>query len=280
VIGKIALGTVQFGLNYGITNQAGKTSEIEVESILKYANLRGIKMLDTAQAYGSSEEVIGKITCGQFEIVTKINPESNDFDVFSSINMSLDRLKIKQLYGVLFHSYRSAFGARKVFERLNDLKRDGKVKKVGFSVYSPSEIHSLIDLYGIPDLIQIPFNHIDRRFETIAKELHLKGVEIHARSIFLQGILLSQPQQIHSLFEPIHDYLYRLNSVFPDFSNRVGFLIEFVASLPYIDKVIFGVNDLSQLKFNLESLTGLSTSVVVDPPLVEDRVLLPYLWNL
>ena len=276
---KIALGTAQFGLDYGISNQQGQTEESEVKAILDFAASKGISLLDTAQAYGNSEEVLGKWHQNRFQIVTKINPERDNLDVEGLIQTSLTKLRVSSLYAVLFHSAFSAFNAPNVYAQLVDLREQKVINKMGYSVYSPEELMELIDKYGQPDLVQIPYSHLDRRFKSITAELHGLGVEIHSRSTFLQGLLFMNPDTLKPFFNPVKEYLEELEHTFPDKTERACFLLQYVIALPFIDRVVIGVNNSNQLKTNIDCIIKSVGNDTIDHPTLPEEILLPYLWN-
>lgn len=279
LIGKIALGTVQFGLDYGISNQAGQTSEQEVIELLNLANRLGLRLLDTAQAYGSSEEVIGRNHQGRFDIVTKINPNAKQTSAKVLVEESLIRLELRAIYGVLFHSAESALNNPKAYQELQSLKHKGVIKKIGFSVYKPKELELLIETFGQPDLVQVPFSHLDRRFEELLKKLHDRKVEIHTRSTFLQGLFFMEPMELKPFFEPVVQYLKTLRKEFSKQEELAGFLLSYVASRPFIDKVVLGVNNVEQLAQNVSSLTEKLEVYNFKVPQIQEDILLPYLWK-
>ncbi|MFT6324517.1 MAG: aryl-alcohol dehydrogenase-like predicted oxidoreductase [Halieaceae bacterium] len=279
LVKKIALGTVQFGLDYGISNQSGKTSEKEVVNLLNLAKSYGISLLDTAQAYGSSEEVIGRNHHERFDIVTKINPNLKQTSSKKLVEESLNRLELSAIYGVLFHSAESAFSNPKAYQDLQSLKSEGRIKKIGFSVYKPEELELLIDTFGQPDLVQLPFSHLDRRFEKLLIDLHESGVEIHTRSTFLQGLFFMNPEKLSPFFQPVKEYLKLLKNEFSNSKELAGFLLSYVVSRPFIDKVVLGVNNTQQLEENLSSLTTSFEPIELNVPEIQEDILLPYLWK-
>ena len=279
LVHKIALGTVQFGLDYGISNQEGKTNESEVKSILDLAASCGITLLDTAQAYGNSEEVVGKLHENRFQIVTKINPERDDENAGLLVQASLNKLQVQRIYAVMFHSAQSALNAPKVHRQLVALREQGLLHKIGYSVYRPEELLLLIEKYGDPDIVQIPFSHLDRRFVSIVTELHSVGVEIHSRSTFLQGLFFLNSDELMPFFNPVKDYLKELESQFLGRPERASFLLNFVVSRPFIDKVVVGVNDTRQLKVNIDGVLNTKDHFEIEQPAIAEEILLPYLWK-
>ena len=166
---KLALGTAQFGLDYGISNSQGKTSLKEVGKILELAQEQNITIIDTAQEYGNSESILGEIHENRFKIITKINPQVSSIKTIETVvEESLTNLKVNSVYGVLFHSPQTVISNPYMVEKIKLLKNEGKIEKFGYSVYFPNELEDLITKYGMPDIVQLPFNHLDTRFESIA----------------------------------------------------------------------------------------------------------------
>jgi aryl-alcohol dehydrogenase-like predicted oxidoreductase len=276
---KVAIGSVQFGLDYGISNHLGQSSRNEVKKILDFAAENQISLIDTAQSYGNSEDILGNLHDDRFDFVTKLSPaflkRQNTKEI---IKYSLERLRVKSIYGILFHDPESAFQAARVHQELNTLKEAGIVKKTGYSVYTPKELERLISKYGLPDIIQIPFSHLDRRFENFSIELKAKGVEIHTRSTFLQGLYFMNPNDLSDHFKQVKPYLNLIRKKLPDDNLIAGFLLNFVLSKSFIDKVVIGVNNVTQLKTNLNSFNKKSSNDMIEAPDVLDEILIPSLW--
>ena len=188
---KIILGTVQFGLDYGVSNKKGIPSNKELKEIFSLAENNGIFLLDTASGYGNAEKRIGDISNGNFKIITKISNIDNAQSIENQIKKSLFNLKSDFIYGCLFHNTNELLHNLFLWEELNKLKKLGLIKKIGVSLYHPKNLENLLSLKIIPDIIQIPFNIIDRRFEPYFERLNKLNIEIHVRSIFLQGLLIN-----------------------------------------------------------------------------------------
>lgn len=186
-MGKLVLGTVQFGLQYGV-NSVGRPSKKAVKDILAEAEKGGITTMDTSSAYGNSEEILGECitTDEDFKIVSKY--PKGKIPVGEMFNSSLKRLKVNQLYGYLLHHFEVYKNNPKVWDEFIALKDSGKVQKIGFSLYSPEELGFILKNQSPFDLIQVPFNIFDKKFLPYMKNLHEHGVEIHVRSTFLQGL--------------------------------------------------------------------------------------------
>lgn len=276
---KIALGTVQFGLDYGISNNTGKTSTEEVSKILDTAYSYGIDILDTAQAYGDSESIIGSYHGNRFKIITKINPTSGDKLLAKQlVEQSLKCLNLDKLYGVLFHNAISAIQNPRIVAELKELQVQGIIEKVGYSVYTPDELNELVKLYGRPDIIQIPFNLLDQRFEEIAQDLHNNGVEVHTRSTFLQGLFFKSTEELSEFFQPVIPYLEELKSTFPDEAKLARMLLSYSLSKDFIDCVVLGVNNDLQLQENLETSDTYLDDLPMQLNTIPENILLPYLW--
>lgn len=228
---KLCLGTVQFGLNYGISNKAGKVAFKEVEDILNYCNYQKINTIDTAQAYGESEKTLGHFNLSNFRVITKI---SND----RGIENSLENLKLSSLYGVLLHNENEI---DENWQKLVDYKSQRLVEKIGVSVYSPDKLSGIIDKYPI-DIVQLPLNILDQRFLSLLKRLKENNIEIFARSIFLQGLLLMDYCQISDYFNPIKPVLSKLPH------DKLGFALNFVKNIDEIDGIVFGITSKQELE--------------------------------
>lgn len=274
---KIILGTVQFGLQYGI-NSAGRPNGEAVRYILSEAAKGGICTLDTSSAYGNSEEILGEcITQGEnFKIVSKY--PKGIILVDEMFNTSLKRLKVNKLYGYLLHHFEVYKNNPKVWDEFVKLKDARKVQKIGFSLYSPDELEFILNRKSPFDLIQVPFNIFDKKFLPYMKELHEKGVEIHVRSTFLQGLFFMDRNALPNKLEPLRKYLLQLD----DYSSKTGLSISEIAlnynlQNPYIDGVLIGVDNVEQLQMNLASIKD--TPINLEIQVKEQELLNPVNWN-
>jgi aryl-alcohol dehydrogenase-like predicted oxidoreductase len=268
---KIAIGTVQFGVSYGVSNDGGQTSKHEVNKILQYAHDVGINTLDTASNYGCSEAVIGDFIQNNnnlldFDIVTKIpnfpGDSINDYNIcelIENFKLSCEKLGKIFIYGLHIHNCENLFlpGGDKLLREIEQLKIDGFIKKIGISVYNSDQIDRILDNFSI-DLIQIPINILDQRLVNSGHLSKLKhnDIEIHARSVFLQGLLLMPIENIDPWFDPIKKVLYRFNIEARKRNlSALQLAFGFVQNIPEVDKIIVGVNTLKQLKeiVNIES---------------------------
>jgi aryl-alcohol dehydrogenase-like predicted oxidoreductase len=279
IIHRIALGTVQFGLDYGISNAKGKTSLREVTEILNFARDQKITLLDTAAAYGNSEEVIGQCAGAEFQLVSKFIDSGDRKAVRTSLLTSLKKLKRQSLYAYLAHHANVLIEHPAYWEELLQLREDKLVKKIGYSLYTPAELEKLLQLNMIPDLVQIPFNLLDQRFFPYFKLLKEKSVEIHVRSAFLQGLLLMDSKNLGPFFNPVKPVIEKLIVQFPSVEGRAAALLLFCLQHAAIDKVVIGVNTKVQLERNLTSLRN-ETAIDKDFQIGElpEAILTPNQW--
>ena len=278
---KLALGTVQFGLDYGVTNQSGQVAIKEVGNILDLAKDNGIDTLDTASCYGNSEQILGKVGVDNYKVITKtISLENGISKVINGFYQSLNRLDQKQVEGLLIHNIKDIKDKQfdMLFSKLNELKQQGLIKKIGFSTYTPGQVDFLLENFDF-DLIQVPFNVFDTRLIQSGQlqALKSKGVEIHARSIFLQGVLLD--------FDNLSDYFLTWKAQFTEYQVMVknsglsllDYALNFVLSIQEIDRVLVGVNNEQQLREITLSLKGLDS---LEDYFINDMNLLnPSLWK-
>jgi len=253
---RLALGTVQFGLPYGIANQTGQVTRAEAKAMLQLAAVKGIDMLDTAIAYGESETCLGEAGTQEFKVITKLPlvPDScSDISgwVKQAVNASLSRLGVEQVYGVLLHRFDQLLGSNSValYEALQDLKSNGQVQKVGVSIYAPTDLDALAQGYHF-DIVQAPFNLIDQRLYKSGWLQRLKddGVEIHTRSAFLQGLLLMTQATIPQKFSPWANLWQTWHGWLADHAiSAVHASLAFPLSFPEIDRVVIGADSVSQL---------------------------------
>ena len=256
---RIALGTAQFGLSYGIANQAGQVSQLDAATMLKYAYSCGISTVDTAMVYGDSEICLGEIGVGNFNVITKlpaipdVTPAENVEDwVKVKVYESLDKLKTKKLYGLLLHEPSQLLKQFQVpiLTALSDLKSSGLIHKIGVSIYDAKELDAIFKIYQM-DLVQVPFNPFDRRILDsgwLSRLKHL-GVEVHVRSVFLQGLLLMpapkippQFSQWNGLMTKWHTWLSSCNI------SALEACLAFILSHREIEKVVVGANSLNHLR--------------------------------
>ncbi len=272
---KIGIGTVQFGMDYGISNTEGMTPALEVEKILQTAFINDITIVDTAKAYGESERVIGACDLQRFRVVSKFMPSIKHDSIETQLLDSLKKMRINSLYGFLAHRPDELLENLDDWKVLCDLKAKKLVKKIGFSLNEPRELDMLLNEGLIPDLIQVPYNYFDNRFERYMKELHGNGCEIHTRSTFLQGLFFCKPEELSEYFDEIKITLSNLQK---NYKTLGGELLMHILKKEYVDKVILGVENERQLIENLKSINFVKGLPILTERIPDD-ILIPSKWK-
>jgi len=260
---RLALGTAQFGLSYGVANRVGKVHPCEIDAILSCAKGAGVDTVDTAIAYGCSEENLGQYGVRRLKVISKLPPLPSSLDdvrkwVNDAIGNSLNRLRIDNLEGLLLHRSSDLVGhaGEQLNKALIEIKEKGLVKKIGVSIYDPHELEALFGRRQI-DLIQAPFNVLDRRILTSGwmMRLYNSGVEIHTRSAFLQGLLLSENLQRDPRFSKWGTLWFNWNRwLKKENLSPLQACLGFAMSRPEFHRVVVGVDTKIQLTEILDAL--------------------------
>lgn len=260
---KLALGTAQFGMQYGVANHAGQPSEVEVKEILQIASSHGINTLDTAIAYGDCEERLGRIGVPNWQIISKLPAFESDAsniyeEVRAVVHESLQRLGVERIYGLLLHRPEQLLekNGDALYRALEQVKKDGLVRKTGISIYDPASLEIILPSFNF-DLVQTPFSPFDQRVILSGWAARLKslGIELHVRSIFLQGLLLMQNGKRPNQFDRWSPLWTRWHEWLQDMHiTALQACLGFVASFPQIDRILVGVENTSQL---LEIVDGI-----------------------
>ena len=267
---KLVLGTAQLGLDYGIANKEGRPPEKEAFKIMKYAIENGILYFDTAHSYGNSEIIIGKFLNlhknykNKINIITKMpslkKEKLNEKNINNRFSESLNRLGQKSTYCYMVHDFNDIKNnCDKIAYSFAKLKKDDYIKKIGVSIYDKSQIKLLLKNFDF-DLIQIPINIFDQRLlmDDILVDLKKRGIEIYARSIFLQGLIFLDKNNLPSKFRAAKKYLEKLNDISLKFNlSKEEIALIFVNSICEIDKIVIGVEKIEQLKRNIKMLNNL-----------------------
>jgi uncharacterized protein len=256
---KLILGTVQMGLDYGINNNDGKISNQNSQLILKRAFELGIKTLDTAEVYGNAHQVIGdfhkKNRDCNFKIITKLPHDIKTDSIETKVLNYLKILFVSSIDVIMFHSFDSFQSNYNSLNTLNELKSEGLINNIGVSVYTNTQLESLLN-EDLITVVQLPFNVLDNfsvRGDLINK-LKEKGKIIHTRSAFLQGLFFKKITDNLSIVQALKSHLKTLNKI----AKKQGCSMEELA-LSYcikqnnIDNVIIGVDSISQLNANIKA---------------------------
>ncbi len=250
---KLSLGTAQFGLDYGINNVLKKLSYTQVEEILNLAFENNIRFLDTSPAYGDAELKIGALVNDNFNIISKFPFVSNAAALKSALFSSHEKLRTKKLYGYIAHNANNLIEIPQLWSTLSQLKEENRIQKIGYSVYTTDQLEKLLNIDLIPDLIQLPYSLLDRQFEKYFIKLKKLGVEIHVRSIFLQGLYFMNPDSLPAKLKSFHESLVELNKICNDLQTNLGMLaLNFVTNNQLVDRVLIGIDSKWQLIDNIE----------------------------
>ncbi|MED7787537.1 aldo/keto reductase [Francisella sp. 19X1-34] len=253
-ISKLSLGTVQFGLSYGVANKKGQPTQIDVDNIVDYVISKGVNCFDTAQAYGNSEEVLGKSLYGKNFIVSKVKSDVfiDNFD--DSMQSSLQKLNVESLFGLLLHDMEIFYHDYSLLQtKINLAKSKGYFKYFGVSIYSKEDFDIAIN-NDLIDMIQLPFNIFDQRAisEKWFERAREKNKLIFIRSIFLQGLLLMDSKHIPAKLDDARKYIYDLDKLCHNFNmTRLELSLAFVEALSQDSILLFGCDSLEQAQCNI-----------------------------
>jgi uncharacterized protein len=295
---KLVLGTVQFGLDYGINNFKGKPERQKSLEMLNYAYEAGIRNFDTAYAYGDAEEILGEFLhnnnfAEEIKIITKLKPniisehKGDPYDIIvKNLKESLKRLKRDYVDGYLFHTpaYVKDDNFVSVFKKL---KERGLVKNIGVSIYEEADAVYASNLPAI-DYIQIPYNIFDQRLDKadFFRQAKKNGKKVFARSAFLQGLFFMPEEKIPSYLASAKVYLKELDRIIGKYNlSRQQIALLFSLKNKNIDYVVFGVDNIKQLRENIKiagqniACEGCIQEVKERFDEVEKSIIFPSLWK-
>ena len=285
-ISEITLGTAQLGMEYGISNKIGKLSPVKATEILKIASSEGINCYDTARAYGNSEQVLGEFLKKESKnniVITKIpniNEESFE-ETYNQIRKNISKssfdLGINQIPICLLHEPTRIDKDDNMIRSIIKLKKEGLVKKIGISTYTPKEAKEFLDIPQL-DVIQIPLNIFDTRLihNNLLKELNNEKIMIFARSVYLQGLIGMEINQIPLFLEKAKPHIKNLKIITEEFKMNIREMaLTFVRDLEEISSVIIGIESPEQLHANIKFLNKKSLSIKVRDRLMDEFSNLP-----
>ncbi|MBF0119201.1 MAG: aldo/keto reductase [Desulfobacterales bacterium] len=290
----LVLGTVQLGIPYGIANSTGQPSQKVATSIIAEAWKNGICEFDTAQGYGISESVLG-IAFSELGINTKVrviskfNPQIDHLDqdaMLNAIEASIERLRISKLYGIMLHREELlSLWNKGLFEVLKKFVLTNKAERIGISVYTPEIAIEALQTDGI-DMIQIPANIFDRRFENagVFQLAEKKKKEVFIRSVFLQGLLLMDISMIPKKMSFAIPYIEKVDKLSKELRlTRHEIAFGYIKSAIPSAKIVFGAETKEQVIENLSAWQKdvsafLSEKVKAIFPNVDEKLLNPSLW--
>jgi aryl-alcohol dehydrogenase-like predicted oxidoreductase len=259
MLSRLGLGTVQFGFDYGVSNRTGRPAEGEVAAILARAAEMGIGYVDCAPAYGEAEILIGRHLPRDhnLRIVTKLSPidqatieARHGAAVLETLARSLEHLRVDKVYGLLIHHAGDVGkpGAEHIVDALMQARDRGWAGRIGASIYDAEQL-ALVESRFQPQLVQLPLNVLDRRpiRSGMLSRLKAHSVEVHARSVFLQGALLMNPNELPQFFAPVRAHITSLQHYWSGVGlSALEGCLAFVMQRPEIDAVIVGVNRVGE----------------------------------
>ncbi|WP_339522236.1 aldo/keto reductase [Pseudomonas sp. EA_35y_Pfl2_R111] len=285
---RLALGTVQFGMNYGVANRQGQVDLAQAHSIIETARHAGIDTLDTAIAYGESESTLGQIDLDGFKVITKLPALPDDCAdiagwVEEQLVGSLGRLRCGAVRGLLLHRPEQLLGPKgaELYRGLAEMKAQGLVEQIGVSIYEPLELDTLCAAMDF-DLVQAPFNILDARLTDSGwlQRLSARGTELHVRSVFMQGLLLmtatERPHKFSrwsALWQEWHNWL-DAGGVTP-----VQACLRHALSFNAISRVVVGVDTAVQLQEIASAANGPMPAIPQTLRSIDPDLLNPSRWN-
>jgi len=256
---KLVLGTVQLGLPYGINNTKGKPDQDEAFRILDQALDQGIRLLDTADAYGDATSVLGTYLhhnpLSNFDIVNKfIHNDEQTLDV--KLKTALTLLHQRRLYAYMFHRFHDYSTKKNLLQNLKVFRNDGLIQRIGLSVYGVDELQIAIEDPDI-DLIQLPLNPFDNSThkKELLREGKNRGKEFHVRSIFLQGLLLKNPNDLTGNLIEFRESLEQFHQIRKRYDLSVlTTCLNYALHHQNVDFVLIGIENAEQLKQNVNAI--------------------------
>jgi aryl-alcohol dehydrogenase-like predicted oxidoreductase len=283
---RIVLGGAQLGLPYGILNGGETLSREEVARILDTAVDHGIDSIDTAIAYGQSESIIGETSQNRFNIISKLPPLPVDISnvsewVHSQVQGSLSRLKCTSLDALLLHRPQDLTGAQgaELYAAIGSLIAEKMIHRFGVSIYSPEDLEGIIGTFDI-HVVQAPLNVFDRRILVVTNQLSALNIEVHVRSVFLQGVLIANPINRPQRFEPWSEHF----ALFDEWVRSSGVsamacCMGFALQQPGIAKLVIGTTSAESLD---EIMNSIPNSVLEAPTHLQssvEQLIDPRFWN-
>ncbi len=282
---KLILGTANFGMDYGIAC-GKKLSKEQAFTILDFALENNFYGVDTAQAYGDAEKIIGEYFSKRnrgLKVITKL-PKKEYLgykDIKQTVLKSLEALNVSKIDHLLLHSFETYKSHRELItDSLYLLREEGLVEGFGISVYHPWEVLEFLDLFGGGFSVEFPINIFDRRFIPYLEGWKRENITLFARSIFLQGLFFLPEEKLTGIFEKVKDKVRKLKRLSIESGLNVACLcLAFVLEQP-VDFIIVGVDSLAQLREIVECANKPKITFNWEGLEVVDKdIILPYRWR-
>lgn len=297
---ELCLGTVQFGMRYGINNQIDRQPTWDESfDMLDFALGSGIDTIDTASAYGEAELVLGKFFADYREklngvkIVSKLRPNCIDWEqgdvrgqIHRELEDSLKRIGVDKLDGYLLHTPEYVYNPA-VVNALVSLKEEGLTSHIGVSIYDIKEGFAAIKT-GVMDAVQLPYSVLDQRGvrSHFLPEAKKAGMTVATRSAFLQGLFMMDNSSIPEHLKKATPHIETVRSLAEKHGlDLVSAIMGFVTAEKNIDYLVFGVEKLSQLKEDIEKFNnpkvpeGFVNDVKEQIGNIDESIIFPSLWS-
>ena len=283
---RIVLGGAQLGLPYGILNGGETLSSEEVARILDTAVDHGIDSIDTAIAYGQSESVIGETAQNRFNIISKLPPLPSEVSnvsewVHMQVDASLARLNCKSLDALLLHRPQDLVeqhGAE-LYAAINSLKIKKIIQRFGISIYAPDELDGIIGKLDI-NVVQAPLNVFDRRILGVIDQLTARNIEVHVRSVFLQGVLIVSPKDRPQRFQPWSEHFAQFDTwVHSTGLSAMACCLGFALQQPGVAKLVIGTTSAESLTEIMNSVPNIHLEVPADLQSSSEQLIDPRVWG-
>ena len=284
---RIVLGGAQLGLPYGILNGGETLSREEVARILDTAFGHGIDSIDTAIAYGQSESIIGETAQNRFKVISKLPPIPSSVSnvsewVHAQVDASLSRLKCTSLDALLLHRPQDLTGIHgaELYDAISSLKIEKIIHRFGVSIYEPDELADIIGKFDI-DIVQAPFNVFDRRILGVIDQLAALNIELHVRSVFLQGVLIAGPAGRPQRFEPWSEHF----ALFDEWVHSTGMsamscCLGFALQQPAVAKLVIGATSAESLAEIIASVPSDHVDVPAHLQSSIEKLIDPRVWSI
>lgn len=266
MLNKIVLGTANFTSPYGVLNNGTAIGSKTVAQIFAYAHAQGMNMADTAFAYGNLYSLLKDLEfLSDLKFVSKFSLMDDHTQIYSQIRNILDAYSIPIFYGLLVHDPANLdkIDRKRTVEFLHGLKSEGIVTKVGISVYELEDVEKFSSIL-IPDLIQVPVNPLNQIFinDDFISFVEKNDIEVHARSLFLQGILLAA--ELPKKLSPLTEIWNRFNTIAGYSSSRLNTLLSWANSQTWIDKWVLGVTSVEDIQNIVAQISAMSNEQPID----------------
>jgi aryl-alcohol dehydrogenase-like predicted oxidoreductase len=283
---RIVLGGAQLGLPYGILNGGETLSREEVARILDTAFGHGIDSIDTAIAYGQSESIIGETAQNRFKVISKLPPIPSSVSnvsewVHTQVDASLSRLKCTSLDALLLHRPQDLTGIHgaELYDAISCLKIEKIIHRFGVSIYEPDELANIIEKFEI-DIVQAPFNVFDRRILGVINQLAALNIELHVRSVFLQGVLIAGPAGRPQRFESWSEHF----ALFDEWVRSTGMsamscCLGFALQQPGVAKLVIGATSAESLAEIIASVPSTHVDVPAHLQSSIEKLIDPRVWS-